>query len=230
MARHLTAAALLALTQTACLQSVLTPAHKLDAGELVAAGALETSLSPRLSASATLGLGAGDATAYGSLGAFNGDVSSGTLVGGGLAGRLYTPIDWALAGSVEYARGVGDPLADGETFQFAQVMLKFVSIPDEATWFYGGPTVNVPLTAFDGTLLTEERLAFFGLLGGVDAPLADGFHLQFELMFRPLVFLTGPEGTRFGLLTEDIEGADAWAALVTGGQLNVGVNVRVASF
>ncbi len=195
--RHLLAVpTLLALlTQTACLQSVLTPAHRLDEGELVLAGAAEVSLTPRLSGSATYGFGFADASAYGTLGSFGVDTSDGILLGGGIAGRIYTPAPIAIAGSLEYASAItGSPLADGETFQLGQAMLKVVSIPDKDFPFYGGPTINVPLTAFDGSLLQN-----------------------------------GPEGARFGLLTEAL-GDDAFAALLTGGQLNIGLNFRVASF
>ena len=219
------------LTQTACLQSVLTPAHRLDEGELVLAGAAEVSLTPRLSGSATYGFGFADATAYATMGSFGLTSDGGLLLGGGIAGRVYTPAPIAIAGSLEYARAVaGSPLENGDTFQLGQGMLKVVTIPEDDFPVYGGLTVNAPLTAFDGSLLTENRLTFFGFLVGLDSEVNDGFHFQLEFMLRPLVLQNGPDGNRFGLLTEDLGGDAAFAALLTGGQLNIGVNFRVASF
>ncbi len=232
MRRHILTATLLllTLTQTACLQSVLTPAHKLDAGELVAGAALEASISPRLTAAATLGFGEADASVYGAAMAFGGDATESLFLGGGIAGRWYTPIGMALAGNLEYTQGITARLPDGETPRFAQAVVKFVSIPNEAVWLYGGPTATVPLTALDGGPLNGQ-LAFFGLLAGLNIPVADGAHVQLELMLRPLVFQNSDEGTRFGLLTDDTESTgDLLPLLLTGGQFNVGLNVRLASF
>ncbi len=192
--RHTTLAA--ALTLTGCAFTTMDPAHRLDAGEVVAQGAIDEPGAiyiPRVSGAVTYGIGGkGDIGAHLGTTLFN--------VNGGASLRYYAGERWYLGmqGDVLATTFEDTLLSSGSRFVIASVTPRFGRLlVEDSEHFYGGVQAQalLPLTVDNDTdvnLTNEPGFAVGGYLGlAYDTP--GNFDYQVELTGSPIGLFRGIE-------------------------------------